>query len=115
MDDQSRKILDGLNQSELVLLAQENDENAHRWLTREELYSRILEPNLPPLPERRVNKYRLMIMDTVLEHWVQVRPLLVCPAATGNRRACFQCVDLQVIECAHTNNKLLFKKEEENT
>lgn len=105
-------LLQQMNMSELVLLAQEHDENAHRGLSREDLYQLILNPTEETLPVRTVNKYRLTIMSKVLEHWAQVRPLLVCPAATGSRRACFQCTDLQVVECVSTNKHLFEKKEE---
>lgn len=101
--------LDELNQSELVLLAEEHDTEAHRGLSRAKLIA-IIRGKGKPYPARQVNKVRLKIMDYIIEHWVQVEPLLSCPAMTGNPRACFQCTDIQVAECALTNKQTIFGK-----
>lgn len=99
-----KDLLDEMNASELLLLAQENNPNAHRGLSREMLYELILSDDEIPLPDRHVDKVRLQIMSFVDENFKQVEPLVqACPAKTRDLRACFQCTDIQVVECALTN------------
>lgn len=98
--------LDDLNLSELVLLAQETNDKAHRGLGREVLTKLALGEDVA-IQERQIDKTRLTIMEFVDAHWDQVRPLLSCPAKTRDPRACFQCTDIQVLECA-TSNDIIF-------
>lgn len=103
--------LDDLNASELLLLAQEQNPNVHRGLSRDLLYSVALGEDTD-LPERRVDKVRLKIMKFVLGHWKQVEPLVQgCPAKTQDPRACFQCTDIQAVQCA-LENPIVFKQKE---
>ncbi len=102
--------LDDLNMSELVLLAQDHEPEAHRGLDREVLVAIIVGESVP-LPTRQINKVRLRVMDYVIEHWTQLKPLLSCPARTKDPRACFQCTDVQVVECALENKETLFGKD----
>jgi hypothetical protein len=105
-------VLDELNTSELLLLAQEHNLNVHRGLDRAVLYAIILGEDVD-LPERRVDKYRLRIMGFINEHWKQVEPLVRgCPAGTRDPRACFQCTDVQVVECMMTNAQFFPSKKE---
>lgn len=109
--------IDLMNHSELALLAQDHDPEAHRGLSRETLIGIIrLPPDVvdvvgPELPLRRVNKIRLNIMRYLIDHWTQVEPLLSCPAHTKDPRACFTCTDVQVVECAALNRNV-FKETE---
>lgn len=105
--------LEDFNDSEIVMLAQEVDESAHRGVPREVLLQIIEQGSSEGvgLRPRRVNKLRLRIMDFILDNWKQVEPLLSCPARTKDRRACFQCTDIQTIECTVLNQKTLPKKE----
>ena len=74
------EALDQMNISELALLAQDHDPEAHRGLGRDTLVEIILD-GPRDLPARQVNKVRLRIMQYVIDHWVQVRPLVQgCPA-----------------------------------
>lgn len=100
--------LDDCNTSELVLLAQDNDPEAHRGLDRETLKELILSEDPLSLPEREVNKVRLKIMQYVRDHWIQVQPLLTCPARSGQPDACFVCPDIQAVECATKNHESIF-------
>jgi len=107
--------LEDLNDSELVMLAQEVDESAHRGVAREVLVQ-IVEQGTSEdidLRPRRVNKLRLKIMEFILDNWKQVEPLLSCPARTREQRACYQCTDVQAVECAVLNQKTLMKKEKD--
>jgi len=103
-------ILDNMNMTELVALAQETNVEAHRGLSREALVELLTDRYTGTLPERPVNKYRLRIMEFVLDHWEQVKPMLTCPARSGDSRACFNCTDVQVVECVSTNRDNLFPK-----
>ena len=105
--------LDEFNDSELAMLAQEVDEHAHRGLPRPMLMQIIERGEAEGLRPRRVNKLRLKIMDFILDNWSQVEPLLSCPATTRSPRACYQCTDLQVVECTLLNQKTVLKKEKE--
>ncbi len=102
--------LDELNTSELVLLAQDNEPEAHRGLSREMLVS-IVKGEEVDLPVRHVNKVRLKIMQFVNDHWIQMRAIVSCPAKSQDPRACFQCTDVQAVECALTNKQKIFGKD----
>lgn len=105
-------ILDKMNMTELAALAQETDAEAHRGLGRERLAQIIRGASDDPLPQKPINKYRLRIMEFVNDHWEQVKPMLTCPARSGDPRACFNCTDVQVVECVSTNRDNLFPNKE---
>lgn len=98
-----------MNITELTLKAQEMNPNAHRGLGAEVLLA-IASGEEYDLPDRAVDNMRLTIMAFLLDHWEQVKPLVACPAASMSPRACFQCTDIQVIECAVKNKETLFRK-----
>ena len=98
--------LDELNDSELVLLAQDHDPGAHRGLGRDVLLAIITGDVESALPERTIDTSRRRIMLYVLDHWNQVKPLLSCPARTASPSACFNCTDIQVVECVVTNPQI---------
>jgi hypothetical protein len=104
---------DDMNDSELVLLAQDHDIEAHRGLDRSLLIEIISSSDWDNrLPKRQLSKVRLRVMEFVQEHWLQVRPLVQsCPARTQDSRACFQCSDVQSVQCALMNRNHIFKKE----
>lgn len=93
---------DRLNRSELATIAQELDAEAHRFLSRDILI-RVIEGEQPPLPERTINKRRLQVMNYVNENWDQVMYQVSCPAKSRDPRACFNCCDVQAIECISLN------------
>lgn len=101
--------LDNMNMSELLSFAQDHEPNAHRGLPREVLIELALGEE-HELPARKIDKYRLKIMQFINEHFEQVGPFIqACPAKTRNPRACFECTDVQVIECTLTNETVIFK------
>jgi hypothetical protein len=106
--------LDELNDTELVLVAQDVAAEAHRGYARTDLIEMIEAGEDIELRPRNVNKVRLQIMEYITDRWTQVEPLLSCPASTKDPRACFQCTDIQVVECATTNPEI-FKREKEET
>jgi hypothetical protein len=99
-------MLDDVNLTELVLLAQDTNPNAHRGLGRDLLEEIALGKEIE-LPVTKLNNTRLTIMGFILEHWTQVKPLLSCPAKTQDPEACFQCTDIQVIECITANDLIM--------
>lgn len=101
-----------LNTSELVLNAQDVDENAHRGMERSELIRLITKGSDEPLPTYRPDKYRLRIMEYLNDNWQRVEPLIRCPARSRDPRACFSCTDIQVAECS-LSNAFIFKKDDQ--
>lgn len=100
-------LLDSMNASELLLLAQETNLNAHRGLPRETLIQ-LAQGSEMDLPDRRIDKTRLRVMQWIDANFRQVFPLVQgCPAKTRDLRACFQCTDVQAVECALTNSFIL--------
>ncbi len=102
--------LNDLNETELVTLAQERDVNAHRGMSREDLYKIVLDEYEGELPQRPVNKLRTKIMVYVNDHWKQVSPTISCPARTRSLTACHNCTDIQAVECAILNDKVFKAK-----
>lgn len=100
-------LVNRMNVSELVQVAQGIDGRVHRGLGREVLVEVILAGQAPVLPDRSVDKVRLRIMGFILDNWDQVKPLVQCPARTGDPRACFQCTDVQAILCFDDNRKVM--------
>lgn len=57
----------------------------------------------PPQETHVVDSWRHGIMGFLLDHWQTVRAQLSCPAKDGDPRACFNCIDTQVIACLASN------------
>lgn len=77
-------------------------------------------PVLPSMPKQHViqlllgeveaepvvhelDRWRHGIMGFVIEHWRALETQLDCPAKSKDPKACFQCVDAQVVTCLVTN------------
>jgi hypothetical protein len=73
--------------------------------TREKIIAYLLGEEEPPIVEHGLNSWRHGIMGFVLEHWRALETQLTCPAKTKDPRACFQCVDAQVISCLVSNER----------
>ena len=73
--------------------------------TREKIIAYLLGEEEPPIVEHGLNSWRHGIMGFVLEHWRALETQLTCPAKTKDPRACFQCVDTQVISCLVSNER----------
>lgn len=50
-----------------------------------------------------MNSWRHGIMGFLLDHWEIARSQLECPAKSGDPRACFGCIDAQVLSCLVEN------------
>lgn len=103
--------LNQMNHTELFMHAQEINVNVRYSMSRQELID-ILSGTEVDLPERSIDKIRLQIMRFILDRWDQVSACVSCPAATKSPRACFQCTDIQVVECALLNRNIIFKDRE---
>lgn len=99
---------DELNLTELTLMAQEISPGASRWLGRERLVAILDNGDLEGVPDQRpTDVIRLHIMQYVDKNFDRVSPLLACPAKTRSPRACFQCLDYQVMDCALSSEATL--------
>lgn len=58
-----------------------------------------------------LDPWRDAIMSLLLAHWDIISAQLDCPAKSGDPKACYQCVDAQVISCivsqSNADQKLL--------
>ncbi len=53
-----------------------------------------------PTPIENVfDSWRHGIMGFLIDHWQVVETQLTCPAKSKDPRACFECVDAQVVSC----------------
>lgn len=60
----------------------------------------LLEGQIEPAPiENPFDEWRDAIMRFLLDHWPVVASQLTCPAKSGDPKACYQCVDAQVLSC----------------
>jgi hypothetical protein len=78
----------------LVVLPSESKEN---------LIAYVLGEKEPPPIEHGIDMWRNGIMAFLIEHWKQVETQLTCPARSKDPRACYGCVDTQVISCLVSN------------
>lgn len=98
-----------LNLTELVMICQAVNQEAHRGLPRALLEQMSL-GNDVELPERFTTKMRLKIMKYIDGHWDYVEYQLSCPAKSRNPYACFECSDLQVASCTLENPTQLLRE-----
>lgn len=60
---------------------------------------KLLEGLEEPTDENPFDSWRDAIMRLLLDHWDVVSAQLDCPAKSGDPKACYQCVDAQVMSC----------------
>jgi hypothetical protein len=58
----------------------------------------------PTEPKNPIDLWRIAIMEFVEEHWSVLEPQITCPAKSRDPRACFGCIDAQVITCVVSND-----------
>jgi|SRR5580658_6472559 hypothetical protein len=71
--------------------------------SRENIIAYLLGEKEPPPIEHDIDMWRNGIMGFLIEHWKQVETQLTCPAKSKDPRACFGCVDTQVVNCLISN------------
>jgi len=101
---------EALNHSELYQMCRDAQINAHPATPRETLIQLLLgELEPPPNAPHPIDGWRHGIMGFLLEHWRAIESQLTCPAKSKDPRACFGCVDTQVISCLVTNEADLYR------
>jgi hypothetical protein len=53
------------------------------------------------------DRWRVAMARFIDDHWRMLEPQLTCPAHTRDPRACFGCLDTQVVACMVDNYELL--------
>lgn len=92
-----------LNYSELYQAAQAAGHQPLPQATPEQLVA-LLEGLQEPSDEYNpINDLRDAIMAFVLEYWVKLQSQLTCPAKSGDPKACYGCLDTQVVSCLVKN------------
>lgn len=99
-------FLDDMNMTELTQMAFQVNPNVHRSLPRETL-CRVVQGEEIVFPRRNIDGWRRAIFEFVDTNWRQVSPLVTCPMKARQPEACFQCLDIQVAECATENQRNL--------
>lgn len=93
------------NETEAYQIARRAGLNVFPDLPKENLIRCILgEEEPPPRAPHDIDLWRLTIMQFVLDHRRKLEAQLKCPAKTMDPRACFGCVDAQVLSCLVHNN-----------
>lgn len=99
----SSSIFDSLNDTELYQTARAAGLVVLPSEPRENLILYLLGEMEPPLIEHEIDMWRNGIMGFLIDHWKQVETQLTCPAKSKDPRACFSCVDTQVVSCLVNN------------
>ena len=97
------ELFDRCNESELYQIARASGLRVLPKATKPELIKYILCEEVPEPVSPDIDEWRLAIMRFVVEHRRQLEVQLRCPAKSMDPRACFQCVDQQVISCLVEN------------
>lgn len=96
-------LLHRLNWTELYQTARRAGISVLPNDTRENVIAYITGEKEPPHVEHPIDAWRNGIMGFLIEHWRQVETQLTCPAKSKDPRACFGCVDTQVVNCLISN------------
>lgn len=91
------------NWTELYEMARRAGLNISPTHQREELISFLSGEAEPPSAVPEIDRWRYGIMGFLLAHWRAVETQLTCPAKTKDPKACFNCLDQQVISCLVQN------------
>lgn len=97
------ELFEGFNHTELYQSARDAGLNVLPSMRREELISYLTGEAEPPEKPHELDRWRHGIMGFVLEHWRALETQLECPAKSKDPRACFQCIDTQVVTCLVQN------------
>ena len=92
-----------LNYSELYQAAQAAGCTPLPQATPDELIASLEGRREPPDEYNPINDVRDAIMSFVIEYWVKLQSQLTCPAKSGDPKACYGCIDTQVVSCLVKN------------
>lgn len=112
------ELLGRCNRTELYQLVRRQGIPTTSSLSKEELAKLLLGEAEPPLEPNEIDAWRDALMAFILDNWATIRSQISCPAKSGDPKACYECVDTQVIACLTENKRSLVhirrKKEENN-
>jgi hypothetical protein len=88
-----------VNETELYQIARRAGLVVLPSTPRHKLIAYILGEEVPPPTDQVFDEWRLAIMQFVLQYRSMLETQLKCPAKSMDPRACFGCVDQQVVSC----------------
>lgn len=97
------ELYERCNETELYQIARAAGLAVLPSASKDELIKYILGEEQPPPVSSEFDEWRLAIMRFVIEHRKTLEVQLRCPAKSMDPRACFQCVDQQVVSCLVEN------------
>lgn len=98
-------IFDRCNHTELYQMCRELDLPAIPSMTRDQLAALMTEEIPTGIPPNVFDTWRHGLAGFVLSHWAVLQNQVSCPLKTQDPRACFTCLDTQVVSCVVNNPK----------
>jgi len=98
-------IFDRCNHTELYQMCRELNLPAIPSMTREQLAALMIEEVPADVPPNAFDSWRHGLAGFVLSHWAVLQNQVSCPLRTQDPRACFTCLDTQVVSCVVGNPK----------
>lgn len=97
-------LLHACNHTELYQLCRNAGIQAHPAMPREELMG-LLVSELPNFmaPNHPIDSWRHGLAGFVLDHWKTLQNQVTCPLKSADPKACFGCLDTQVVTCLIKN------------
>ncbi len=93
------------NHTELFQMARAAGFEVSPATRKEDLIGYLLGTAEPPAVPNEVDRWRHGIMGFLIQYWRAVETQLTCPARSKDPRACFTCLDQQVVTCLVQNEK----------
>lgn len=106
MADKDLELFAPYNRTELIQACQEVGISVSPAASREELTG-LLTGSIVAADPSSLDAWRHGIMGFVLDHWDTLSTQLTCPARTKDPRACFGCIDTQVVSCLNSNDQYI--------
>lgn len=106
MADKDLELFAPYNRTELIQACQEVGISVSPAASREELTG-LLTGSIVATDPSSMDAWRHGIMGFVLDHWETLSTQLTCPARTKDPRACFGCIDTQVVSCLNSNDRYI--------
>ena len=102
------EIYEHCNRTEIFQLCVRSGLNVNQGMTREQLITAMIAGE--DGNKNAIDSWRDGIMAFLLDNWRAVKSQLDCPAKSGDPKACYGCVDTQVLFCAvNSNNEKLIQ------
>jgi len=95
----SCEFLERCNRTELYQVGLRAGLDMHPAEPKELMIARILGADAPPNTDHPVDAWRGGLMKFIISHWSRLQAQLTCPARSGDPRACYGCLDSQVMTC----------------